>query len=64
MRDYLEPYLPWLEEVVGCTYSETMTFEIDLPIGRLVIDELLSGVPLDDETEALFACGQKSTIGK
>lgn len=51
MRDYLEPYLPWLERLVGCAYPETVTFEIDLPIGQLVIDELLDGVPLDDELE-------------
>ena len=52
MRDYLEPHLPWLEKVVGCPYAETLTFEIDLPIGRLVISELLDGVPLDDRTVA------------
>jgi len=48
MRDYLEPHLPWLERVVGCTYPETVTFEIDLPVGRIVINELLAGVPLDE----------------
>jgi hypothetical protein len=32
MRDYLEPHLPWLEKAVGCKYSETVTFGIDLPI--------------------------------
>ena len=52
MRDYLEPHLPWLETVVGCKYAEALTFEIDLPIGRIVINELLEGVPLDDQTEA------------
>ena len=57
MRDYLEPFLPWLEEVVGCTYSETVTFEIDLPIGRIVIDDLLSAVPLDDETDVPLRLG-------
>jgi hypothetical protein len=51
MRDYLEPHLPWLEKVVGCAFSDTVTFEIELPIGRLVIDDLLNGVPLDDEAE-------------
>ncbi len=52
MRDYLEPHLPWLEKVVGCTYPRTVTLEIDLPISRIVIDDLLNGVPLDDQTEA------------
>lgn len=51
MRDYLEPHLPWLEKAVDCKYSETVTFEIDLPIGRIVIDELLAGVLLDDQTD-------------
>src|SRR5208282_6775247 len=51
MRDYLEPHLKWLEKSVGCPYAETLTFEIDLPIGRLVIDDLLAGVPLDDKSE-------------
>ena len=51
MRDYFEPHLPWLEKVIGCPYAETVTFEIDLPISRLVINDLLNGVPLDDELE-------------
>lgn len=51
MRDHLEPHLQWLEKAVGCPYAETLTFEIDLPIGRLVIGDLLNGVPLDDEAE-------------
>ena len=51
MRDYLEPHIPWLEKVVGCAYPDTVTFEIDLPIGRIVTDELLAGVPLDDQTD-------------
>jgi hypothetical protein len=52
MRDYLEPHLPGLEKVVGCKYSDALTFEIAVPIGRLVISDLLDGVPLDDQTEA------------
>lgn len=51
MRDYLEPHLAWLEKVVGCAYPETVTFEIDLPIGQLVIEDMLDGVPLDGESE-------------
>ena len=62
MRDYLEPHLQWLEKAVGCPYAETLTFEIDLPIGRLVIGDLLNGVPLDDEAETPDS-GQKSTTG-
>lgn len=53
MRDYLEPYLPWLEKVVGCAFSDTVTFEIELPIGRLVIGELLKGVPIDDSADEI-----------
>jgi hypothetical protein len=49
MRDYLEPYLPWLEKVVGCSYPETLTFETEWPIGRFVIGDLLKGVSLDEE---------------
>jgi len=62
MRDYLEPHLPWLEKVVGCSYADTVTFEIDLPIGRLVMDDLLNGVPLDDELEVPY--GFKSEIDR
>ena len=51
MRDSLEPYLPWLEKVLGCAFPDTVTFEIELPIGRLVIAELLKGVPVDDIAE-------------
>ena len=52
MRDYLEPHLRWMEKVVGCKYAEALTFEIDVPIGRIVIKDLLDGVPLDDQTDA------------
>lgn len=62
MLDYLEPHLPWLEKVVGCPYAETVTFEIELPIGRLVIDDLLNGVLLDDEME--LPPGFKSEIDR
>jgi hypothetical protein len=51
MGDWLEPHLPWLERVVGCCYAEALTFEIDLPLDRIVINDLLNGVPLDDHTE-------------
>lgn len=49
MHDYLEPYLPWLEKVIGCAYSATVTFEIDLPIARHVVSDLLPGVSLDND---------------
>ena len=51
MRDSLEPYLPWSEKVLGCAFPDTVTFEIELPIGRYVISELLKGVPVDDIAE-------------
>ena len=62
MRDYLEPHLPWLEKVVGCAYAATVTFEIELPIGRFVLDDLLRGVSLDEELEV--ECGFKSEIDR
>jgi hypothetical protein len=52
MRDSLEPCLPWLEKVVGCKYAEALIFEIDVPIGRIAINDLLDGVPLDDRADA------------
>lgn len=47
MRDYLEPHLPWTESVIGCTLPETITLQVELPITRLVTQELLKGAPLD-----------------
>jgi hypothetical protein len=61
MRDYLEPHLAWLEKVVGCAYPETVTFEIDLPIGQLVIEDMLDGVPLDGE---LVSSGLRAAIDR
>ncbi len=58
MREYLEPHLPWLEEVVGCAFSDTVTFEIELPIAKLVVEELLGGIPLDDGDEESAFTGQ------
>jgi hypothetical protein len=63
MRDSLEPYLPWLEKVLGCALPDTITFEIELPIGRLVIADLLKGVPVDDFVKKSPHLGQPLTTG-
>jgi len=47
MCDYLQPHLPWIETVIGCPFSDAVTFQIELPITRFVAQELLEGVPLD-----------------
>src|SRR6266705_2177495 len=47
IEDFLQPHREWLEEVLGCAWSETITFEINFPFSHLVLEDLLSGVCLD-----------------
>jgi len=47
MRAFLEPHSAWIENSLGCTTSQSVTFEIDVPFGQFAAESLLGGVPLD-----------------
>ena len=47
MRSFLEPHSRWIENALGCTMSQSVTFEIDIPFGQFAAESLLDGVPLD-----------------
>jgi hypothetical protein len=49
MDAFIEPHRPWLESVLGCPLSESVTFELEVAFGQLVAEDLLGGVPLDRE---------------
>lgn len=49
MEVFLEPHRAWIESVVGCRRSETVTLEVDLPFSSLVAADILRGAPLDAE---------------
>jgi len=47
MNAFIEPHRQWIESVLGCVASDSLTFEIDLPFGHFAAEETLKGVPLD-----------------
>ena len=34
MNAFMEPHRQWIESVVGCTTSESVTFEVEAPVRR------------------------------
>ena len=52
IRASLEPYLPWIEQVMGVSLDETVTVEVDCNPGDAVAEELLQGLPLVSATKA------------
>ncbi len=47
MNAALEPHQAWIESVVGCLRSETVTLEFEFPFSHLVVEDLMAGVTLD-----------------
>jgi len=47
MEAYIERYRAWMEKVIDCPLSSTLTFELDFPFGHIVLEDLLGDVPLD-----------------
>jgi hypothetical protein len=44
---FIEPHRQWIENVLGCVASDSLTFEIELPFGHFAAEQTLKGVPLD-----------------
>ena len=52
IRTSLEPYIPWIEEMMGVPLEQTLTLEVDADPGDAVAESLLPGAPLSAETKA------------
>jgi len=47
MNAFIEPHRQWIESVLGCSTSDSVTFEVEVPFGQLVAEDVLKGVTLD-----------------
>jgi hypothetical protein len=47
MNAFIEPHRQWIENVLGCSTSDSITFEVEVPFGELVAEDILQGVTLD-----------------
>jgi hypothetical protein len=46
IRASLEPYMAWIEEMMGAPFDQTLTLEVDADPGDAVAECLLQGLPL------------------
>src|ERR1700680_692242 len=51
IRASLEPYIPWIEEMMGVPLDQTLTLEVDAHPGDAVAEHLLPGLPLSAGTK-------------
>ena len=47
MNAFIEPHRQWIESVLGCPTVDSVTFEVEVPFGQLVAEDILKGVTLD-----------------
>lgn len=47
MNAFIEPHRQWIESVLGCSTADSVTFEVEVPFGQLVAEDILKGVTLD-----------------
>ena len=52
IRASLEPYIPWIEEMMGIPLDQTLTLEVDGEPGNAVAERLLQGLPLSAGAKA------------
>ena len=52
IRAGLDPYVPWIEAMVGVSLSETLALEEDSNPGDAVAEQLLQGIPVVSSTMA------------
>ena len=46
MNAFIEPHRQWIESVTGCSTSDSVTFEVEVPFGQLAAEDILKGVTL------------------
>jgi hypothetical protein len=47
MNAFIDPHRQWVESVTGCPTSDSVTFEVEVPFGQLVAEDVLKDVTLD-----------------
>jgi len=47
MNAFIEPHRHWIESVTGCPTSDSVTFEVEVPFGQFVAEDVLKSVTLD-----------------
>ncbi len=47
MNAFIEPHQQWIKSVLGCSTSDSVTFEVEVPFGQLAAEDILKGVVLD-----------------
>jgi ATPase family associated with various cellular activities (AAA) len=47
MNAFIAPHRHWMESVLGCPMPESLAFEVEVPFGQLVAEDILKGVVLD-----------------
>jgi hypothetical protein len=47
MASFVEPFRPWIENILECALDETLTLEVHAPLGELAAEDLLAGAVLD-----------------
>jgi hypothetical protein len=52
IRASLEPYLAWIEKMIGVPLDQTLRLEVDADPGDAVAERLLPGLPLSAGTKA------------
>jgi hypothetical protein len=49
MNAFIEPHRQWIESAIGCATSDSVTFDVEVPFGQLVAQDILKGTPLDHQ---------------
>jgi hypothetical protein len=52
IRASLEPFIPWIEEMIGVPLDQTLTLEVDGEPGNAVAERLFQGLPLSARAKA------------
>jgi hypothetical protein len=56
MNAFIEPCREWIESVMGCARSDSVTLEVEVPFGHLVAEEILKGVSLESSMPGGSGC--------
>jgi hypothetical protein len=51
IRASLEPYVGWIEQMIGVPWGETLTLELDCNPGDAIAEDLLPGLPIVSTTK-------------
>ena len=60
MFEFIAPHRDWIEKVVGTSFSNTVTLELEAPLTQTVVGRFLKGVRLDSESSGENQASVKS----